>query len=423
MACNQEKFTLTKLNIAIPSPLEACFGLLKPTNPVGKFSKLICVSFYSPPKSKFRNKLAEFLVFTIGRLRNEHPGSRVILAGDRNDMEINLLCTLDPTLRQLVRGFTNKQKDKVLDVVYTDCPNLMQEPTILPPMPVDKGKEGKDSDHAGVEVLPRNNLAREGGVVRERVRVRPFPESEIARFGITLMNEGWGALEDNMTSSDMVDCFVRLSEKMVDSSFPEKEIQVGPGDLPYFTEELRHLKRQRLRAYNAHGGKSVQYKRLKLKFEQTLKHEARKYVQKVEKEVIEGKRGSGYKAIRKLGNQPGESWHNSEVKIQSYIEAGLTPNQAANKLANYFSAISQSVDPLDESQFPPALRQALEVGRAGNKPILTQHQVYRKIMRVTKPRSSVKGDVPMVLIKTYPFEYAKPVTVIYNKILQSSSWP
>ena len=94
-------------------------------------------------------------------------------------MEINLLCTLDPTLRQLVRGFTNKQKDKVLDVVYTDCPNLMQEPTILPPMQVDEGKERKDSDHAGVKVLPRNNLAREGGAVRERVRVRPFPESGI----------------------------------------------------------------------------------------------------------------------------------------------------------------------------------------------------------------------------------------------------
>ena len=118
----QEYFSLTKLNIPIPSPLEACFGLLKPNNPIGKITKLICVSFYSPPKSKFKNKLAEFLVFTIGNLRSDHAGSRVILAGDRNDMEIDLLCRLDPTLRQLVRGFTNK--DKVLDVIYTDCPNL-----------------------------------------------------------------------------------------------------------------------------------------------------------------------------------------------------------------------------------------------------------------------------------------------------------
>ena len=238
MACNQQNFTITKLNIAIPSPLEACFGILKPTNPVGKITKLLCVSFYSPPKSKFRNKLAEFLVFTIGRLRIEHPGSQVILAGDRNDLHIDLLCTLDPTLRQLVRGYTNKNKDKVLDVIYTDCPNLFQEPTILPPMQVDEGKVGKDSDHAGVQMLPRNNLAREGGAVRERVRVRPFPESGIINFGFRLLEEDWRGLEvDDMSSSDMVDMFVSLNDNMVDSVFPEKEIQVGPGDLPYFTEE------------------------------------------------------------------------------------------------------------------------------------------------------------------------------------------
>ena len=36
---------------------------------------------------------------------------------------------------------------------------------------MDEGKVGKDSDHAGVEVLPRNNLARGGGAVREKVKV------------------------------------------------------------------------------------------------------------------------------------------------------------------------------------------------------------------------------------------------------------
>ena len=244
---------------------------------------MLCVSFYSPPKSKFRNKLAEFLVFTIGRLRTEHPSSQVILAGDRNDMDINLLCTLDPTLRQLVRGFTNKNKDKVLDVVYTDCPNLFQEPTILPPMQVDEGKVGKDSDHAGVQVLPRTNLAREGGAVREKVRVRPFPESGIISFGFSLIEEDWsGMVEDDMSSADMVDKFVSLNDNMVDSMFPEKEIQVGPGDLPYFTEELRQLKRQRLRAYTMHGGKSIRYTRLKQRFDHMLEREATKYIRKIE---------------------------------------------------------------------------------------------------------------------------------------------
>ena len=135
LACSEEFFHLTKLNIAIPKPLEACFALVKPKNPSGKVSSFICCSFYSPPRSTSRNKLAEFLVATLGRLRGEHPGSRVLLAGDRNDLRVEVLTSLDPTLKQLVKEYTNKKGDKILDVILTDSHDILQEPTILPPPP------------------------------------------------------------------------------------------------------------------------------------------------------------------------------------------------------------------------------------------------------------------------------------------------
>ena len=65
-----------------------------------------------------------------------------------------------------------------------------------------------------------------------------------------------------------------------------------------------------------------------------LEREAKKYIKKIETEVFEGKRGSGYKAIRKLGNQPGQSCNNPQVSIQAYIEEGLTHLQAANRLTS-----------------------------------------------------------------------------------------
>ena len=68
LACSEKFFHMTKLNIAIPKPLEACFTLIRPKNPAGKVAKILCCSFYSPPKSPHRNKLAEFLVDTLGRL-------------------------------------------------------------------------------------------------------------------------------------------------------------------------------------------------------------------------------------------------------------------------------------------------------------------------------------------------------------------
>ena len=66
-------------------------------------SKFLCVSFYSPPRSPYRNRLAEFLVDTVGRLRGEHPGARVIMGGDRNDLAVEVITNLDPTLKQSVK--------------------------------------------------------------------------------------------------------------------------------------------------------------------------------------------------------------------------------------------------------------------------------------------------------------------------------
>ena len=61
-----------------------------------------------------------------------------------------------------------------------------------------------------------------------------------------------------------------------------------------------------------------------------------------------------YKAIRKLGDQPGEEGRKSIV-LPAYVESGLSPQQCADRLADHFSAISRTVDPLDLTKFHPAL--------------------------------------------------------------------
>ena len=130
--------------------------------------------------------------------------------------------------------------------------------------------------------------------------MRRFPESKIAEFGLILADKQWGELEDTMDATMMVDAFVNSNSKMVDKAFPEKEIQVGLGDRPYFTEELRKLKRRRQRAYQLYGKRSSKYKSMRQLFDHKLLREAKKYRNKIENEVKDGKRGSGYKAIRKL---------------------------------------------------------------------------------------------------------------------------
>ena len=149
-----------------------------------------------------------------------------------------------------------------------------------------------------------------------------------------------------------------------------------------------------------------------------------KYQKRIQDEVLEGKRGSGYAAIRKLGNRPGEGGRSQGFTLPAYVAAELSPQQTVERMADYFSTISQSMEPLDESLLSPALRQALEDGRATqDRPVLERHQVYRKMVKLNKPNSAVPGDVPRVLIKQFSFDYAGPATALLNKVFQSSSWP
>ena len=409
----ENNFRITKLKISIPHPLEACFALLRPRNPTGKITKFICISFYSPPKLRSNKKLIEFLISTVAQLRSEHPNCGIVMGDDVNDLKLPLLLAYDPSLKQIVRGFTNKNRDKLLDCLITTLHSLLQEPTILPPIQVDPGKTGKDSDHMGVECVPRNHLVTQGCKLREKVVVQPLPESGLVELGFTLMKECWEGVEESMSSSEMVMAFEEHSRTLVDKQFPKKMVFVEDNDLPYFSEDLRKLKRQRQRASGkgptVHGRRSGKYVNLREKFNSKLKREALKYVDKIKKEVAEGVRGSGYKAVRKLGNRPGDT--------------GRRKEEAANRLDYYFFALSQSVQPLEETKFHPALRLELQESRRNQtKPRITKHQVYCKMIKATKPHSSVPGDVPLPVIKCYPYLYSAPVAKIFNKIINTSTW-
>ena len=183
------------------------------------------------------------------------------------------------------------------------------------------------------------------------------------------------------------------------------------------------LRRQRDHIYQRNG-KSQHYLTIQSKFQLKLKAEALKYKNRIIQEVQEGKRGSGYSAIRKLGEGPAGSDKKRQFLIPAFVEEGLSPQQSADWLADFFTAISQTVEPLNVDNFHPSLRLAIQKGKCDkNKPILSQHDVYRKLMKIKKPNSSVSGDIPKKLISQFPYLWAGPATTLFNKIIQTSEWP
>ena len=96
---NTEKFSISKLNVPIPGSLEVVWGLLKPVQVTGKITKIITCCFYCPPKSTRKTALIEHMTLTLQSLLNDFPNAGILISGDRNDLGIDRLLSVEPSLR------------------------------------------------------------------------------------------------------------------------------------------------------------------------------------------------------------------------------------------------------------------------------------------------------------------------------------
>ena len=349
IASRTSRFSVSKLNIAIPKPLEIVWALLRPTVPTGEIRKIILCSFYSPPNSRKNRLLVDHISMTYNGLKIQHPQAAILISGDKNSLDEKNILALNPKFRQIVSQ--NTRKDKILTILITDIPGHYHVPLIIPPVPVDVTGQGVPSDHSGVLAVPLSSENPQRATEARKTKVRPLPDSLIRKFGSILVNEDWSFLSSEMSSTALVDAFEKHSLNLIANTFPEKEVTISNWDKPYMTEELRAIRRQRQREYIKQG-RSAKYLGLKQKFDQKIKIEAEKYHIKIVKEVTEGKRNNSYAALRKLeiGNNDGKR---SNFTLPSHVDDDLTPAQSAERLADYFCKISQEFDPICVENFPP----------------------------------------------------------------------
>ena len=270
---------------------------MRSLDPTGDVRKIILCSFYSPPNSKKNKVLVDHISVSYNSLKIQHPDSAIFISGYKNSLDETNILALNPKFHQIVSQ--NTRKNKILTILITDLPGYYQVPQIIPPVPVDVFGHGVPSDHNGVFVLPITSENSQRKSIARKVQVRPLPESLICKFGSVLVKEDWAFLTPLMTSTKLVGSFENYTRNIVEKTFPEKTVTISDRDKPYMTEELKLLRRQRMRCY-IKGGRSEKYLSLLKKFELQMKIEAEKYHTKILSEVAEGKRNNTYSALRKL---------------------------------------------------------------------------------------------------------------------------
>ena len=250
--------------------------------------------------------------------------------------------------------------------------------------------------------------------------IRPIPESLIPIFEAKLASQDFEFLQ-SFSVPEMVHKFQLILNTILTETFPEKQIIISPYDDPWFNEQLRNLKRQRQRRYERHG-KDERYQQLQSEFDEKLKIEKLKYREKVENEVREGRRGSTYPALKRMGARPFERTK-SEFSLPAHVELNLSSAQSAELIAEHFSEISQEFAPLEICKLPPNIQHFLMNYDPSLAPKLTTEDVQSRIMKAKKPNSSVPGDLPKKLVQQCAGPLAVPVKNIFNKMTVLAEFP
>ena len=122
-----------------------------------------------------------------------------------------------------------------------------------------------------------------------------------------------------------------------------------------------------------------------------------------------------------MGAQPGDCTDNNSFTLPEHIRKNLSAKESADRIAKYFSKISHEYPPLDLTSLPARVKTNLNT--ASNPTSKPEYECYKKIQRAKKPKSGVPGELPPNIIKEFSVELAKPLQILYNKIIQSGKWP
>ena len=355
-------------------------------------------------------KTIEHIIETIHSLRAKFDNDiHWLIGGDFNHLNISDILQCYGSLQQVVSIPTRKRSQ--LEILLTDLHSYYHPPTTLPPLQVDVGKTGKDSDHDIVLFAPRSNLQYKIDRKIKTIKTRPTPLSQIVKFEQDLANYPWNDVLENKTCNEQANIFHNFLRNKLDLYFPEKEVKISSLDKKWFSPPLKILHRQMQRAFqqNRMGAK---FRKLKVKFKKAKRRAIQNFYEKFVTDLKSTNPGKWYRMAKKIGAV--DQMDESEIKVESL--SGLTNIQAAQKIAEHFAAISMQYTPIDATQLPCYLP-------APAPPQVEEYEVYKRINHINKTHSTLPIDIPEKIRHECSHFLALPLATIINNSLASGKYP
>jgi hypothetical protein len=219
-----------------------------------------------------------------------------------------------------------------------------------------------------------------------------------------------------------VAALAKIIDEKIEKVCPKKTIKVYKNDKEWMTEALRKIRKRKSREYRRHG-KSVKFVDLQAKFEEMKAANTKKYMEEEIETLKKSNLSQFYRKMKVIGSRLDEC-EPPTFSLPAFVEEGVSPTEAAERIALHFSSISKEYPPLDVNTLPERVKaKILKQDVMKDAPKIEPFEVYEKFLKRNNKVNCVPGDMPAKLKKEFGPELASPVSEIYNSISETGEYP
>ena len=401
---NQKK--LTKINIDLPRPkgkLEWTAAAFKSPNG----HKLVATSVYVAPditkKSPDRH-----LSGLVERFANKMPGASVLIGGDFNACDHRLEMN-HPSLveQQSPPTWPADNPHRRLDLIITDFPQAIED--VKTSKGLKHNERATRSDHLTLtckvdlkKISPAVKQKqtfefRAGGEEREEATIKAIREAE------------WGKVQAAQGAELKAKVFMTIVREILNKHKPWRKGVKKEGDPIWMTSGLKRMIANKSTEYRK-SGYSDKFKRLRKATQKAIKarkkHHFKEYIEK----MLKSDPATFYRRFKKLFELSEHAGWTPYDAVPEEAHRG----RAREKMADYFSKISQEYRPLRHQKLP----------HTDETPIKVDQSMLAKMLQgVAVPKGSVEGDVDGAILRACAEVFSKPLAEVYNAMFSEGHWP
>ena len=372
-------------------PHPSCFESLFVKFASGSSRYMFCLLYVPPGLGRNdHDEIANFVTYALDEALSMDSDIKICIAGDINNLPTSFLREQFALIEKV---HSPTRDNAILDQIFMD-----RDTSELYEVSAEVGPPLKTSDHRSVLLRPLTSSVREN-ICKNVATVWDFRQSFLTEFLLHLSQADFLAANDVASVDDMVTCFYELFHSCA-STIPHQDVTLTKKDKPWMTPLLKLMIQKRWCAYRSKNWPLFTH----------LK-------QKVQQEIIKAKRLWAWKQKRTtkglwnvVNEMSGKSIKDSlEALIEGYPSTTVFLQELSSAFEGNFNK-GEDAELLPIQDAPWNFR-------------ISSQDVFNALKKLKSNKSSGSDSIPTRLLIIGAPYICQPLAAIFNKSIQSKTYP